>query len=114
MVVRKSELKFAFGRVPHPSTELSNVAMVVATSAALILVLAVFVPAALVLPLFSLATVVVAVVCGLVAYCFRSGQAHESPVRSVAGAFMLLGCVAGMLSGPDQVLQLFGVTAATP
>ncbi len=109
MVAPKSEVKLGFAHSLSLPIEPSNLALVIALSVALVLLLALLVPAGQVLPIFSLGAVAAAIGGGVLALAVRARAARDSGTWHVAGMFMLLGCIAGMLSGPDQVLQLFGV-----
>jgi hypothetical protein len=67
----------------------------------------------LLLPAFSLACLVNAGCAALLAWCLRAKR-HTDHVNlwDVAGAYAFIGFAAGMISKPEQVLQLFG--AAMP
>src|SRR5262245_25960308 len=113
MFARKSELKPAFGQHRHVLIEPSNLAIIIALAAALVLLLAAVTPAGQVLPIFALGAMAASVGCGLIALLSnRRDAAKEHPAWHIAGVFMLLGCIAGMLSGSEQVLQLFGLEPA--
>src|SRR5262245_42668987 len=109
MVARKSELKFD----PHPvldlRLQLSPLAVVGGLSSAVALLLVPLVPVGQVLPIFSLAAMAASVASGLAAYFSRHDDNGRPTASPVAGAFMLLGCVAGMLSGAEQVADLFDI-----
>jgi hypothetical protein len=107
MFARKSADKLAFTGGVH-LIEPSNLALLIALSVAAVLLLALFVPAGHVLPIFSLAALAASVGTGAKAVLTR-GRDH---VWQIAGMFMLLGSIAGMLSGPEAVLELFGVVPA--
>jgi hypothetical protein len=66
----------------------------------------------LLLPAFSLAWLVNAGCVALLAGCLRAKR-HTDHVNlwDVAGAYTFIGFAAGMISKPEQVLQLFGVAA---
>ena len=68
------------------------------------------VPAALLLPAFSLFAVICAAVAA--AFAWRTGAARHSrnvTAWDVSGACALCGIAAGMLSEPENVVQLFGL-----
>jgi hypothetical protein len=64
----------------------------------------------LLLPAFSLAWLVNAGCAALLAWCLRAKR-HTDHVNlwDVAGAYAFIGFATGMISKPEQVLQLFGV-----
>ena len=67
------------------------------------------VPPLAVVPVVSLAAIAAAAVVALFAW-YRGAERASSNITSwdVAGALAFLGFSAGILSGPEQVLQLFG------
>jgi hypothetical protein len=89
---------------PQPTTGV----FIVATTAGL-LVLASLVPPALMLPATSLAAVTTGLVVALFVW-WRRAKRHSSDVTGwdVAGALAFIGFSAGILTDPEQVLQLFG------
>jgi hypothetical protein len=78
-------------------------------AAAPIMLVAVLVPRALVLPALSLTAIAIAMAAGTIAWWRRSRE-HAPTVTlwDVAGAFMLIGCAAAMLSQPEHLLEVFG------
>ena len=66
----------------------------------------------LLLPTFSLAWLVNAGCVAFLAGCLRAKR-HTDHVNlwDVAGAYAFIGFATGMISKPEQVLQLFGVAA---
>jgi len=71
------------------------------------------VPAALLLPAFSLYATGCAAVAA--AFAWRNGATrrdHGVTAWDVSGACMLIGIAAGMFSEPDTVVQLFRLSAA--
>jgi len=109
MVARRSEFKATFGHGLHWPAAPSNLTIVLALSAAVILMLALLLPVDQVLPMFSIAAIAASVLSGAASYLVRRRERAEHPAWHVAALFMLLGAVAGMLSGPEQVMQLFGI-----
>lgn len=85
--------------------------VLVLLAAAPIVLVAALVPRALVLPSLSIAAIVIAMTVGAVAW-WRKAQRQTANVTlwDVAGAFMLIGCAAAMMSEPENVLQVFGQT----
>lgn len=71
------------------------------------------VPSPLVLPAVSLGFFAIAAAAAATAWV---GRAKRTDLRvttwDVAGAFVLIGCAAAMLSQPENVLRLFGHTLA--
>ena len=86
---------------------------VVATVAS-VLLLVLSVPPPLALPALSFASFVAAVIVALIAWWSRTDRRAEGlTLWDIAGIFALLWIVTGMLSGPEQMVQMFGpVTAA--
>jgi hypothetical protein len=88
-----------------------TLAMLTALAAAPIALSLVFVPHTAVLPLISLAAVALAAITALVAWV-RRAKRHGDRVTmwDVSGALAFIGCAAAMLSRPDNVLQLLGIS----
>jgi hypothetical protein len=73
------------------------------------ILLAAYLPPALVLPMYGLFCVAAAAAFTLIA-CWR-GDRHDAPFVTwwdVAGAFAFIGCAAVLLSDPEDVLPLLG------
>jgi hypothetical protein len=76
------------------------------------LLLFVLTPGPLLLPVLSIATMAVAALAALFGWLRREPwQVERITAWDIAGALALIGCAAGMLSQPENVLQLFGVPA---
>lgn len=76
------------------------------------LLLVALTPGPLLLPVLSLAAMAGAAVAALLGWVRREPWHGERITAwDIAGAFALIGCAAGMLSQPENVLQLFGVPA---
>jgi hypothetical protein len=74
--------------------------------------LVILTPGPLVLPVLSLATMAVAAVAALLGWVRRERWSGDRVTSwDIAGAFAFIGCGAGMMSQPENVLQLFGVPA---
>jgi hypothetical protein len=66
-------------------------------------------PAPFVLPAFSILSIIMSVIVGVTAYVVDREPAQGAITNwDIAGAFMLVGCVAGLLCEPQNVLQLVG------
>lgn len=76
------------------------------------LLLVVLIPVPLLLPVLSLAAMSIAAGAALFGWA-RQERWSGGRITSwdIAGAFALIGCAAGMLSQPENALQLFGVPA---
>jgi hypothetical protein len=101
-----------FGRdVLKPQTVLAGLT---AAAAAPILLLALMLPPALVLPVLSLAALAVAGHVAIAAW-WRGARRDGDRVTlwDIAGATAFIGFAAGMLSDPDHVVQLFDRSAMT-
>lgn len=85
--------------------------VLVLLAAAPIVLIAALVPRVAVLPALSLAAIAIAMIAGAVAW-WRQASRHTANVTlwDVAGAFMLIGCAAAMMSQPENLLQVFGHT----
>lgn len=69
-------------------------------------------PGPLLLPVLSLAAMASAAVAALLGWVRREPwHGNRITAWDMAGAFTLVGCAAGMLSQPENVLPLFGVPA---
>jgi hypothetical protein len=78
-------------------------------AAAPIVLVAVFVPRPLVLPVVSLVALAAAGLAALLAWLIRAKQRTNTITTwDVAGACALIGCAAAMLSDPENVLNLLG------
>ena len=87
------------------------IALALATAVPLLL-LASFVPRALVLPVLSLAAIGCAALLALVAYWRRTPRQVETvTLWDLAGAAALIGFAAGMLTGPEQILHFVNSTS---
>jgi hypothetical protein len=85
--------------------------VLVLLAAAPIVLVAAFASRALVLPSLSIAAIAVAMAAGALAW-LRKAKRHTANVTlwDVAGASMLIGCAAAMMSEPENFLQVFGQT----
>ena len=108
MTLWKSEHDHAYGLARHYAGHLLDLPLLIALAAAPGLLLAWLVPLPLVLPAVSIVSFTVA---GLVAlWAYRSGvdrHTHGITLWDVVGIFALIWIVAGMLSVPEHVVQLF-------
>jgi hypothetical protein len=78
-------------------------------AAAPIVLVAVFVPRPLVLPVVSLVAITAAGLAALLAWLIRAKRRGNSLTTwDVAGACALIGCAAAMLSEPENVLAVLG------
>jgi hypothetical protein len=94
-------------RIPEPLHTQTKLAAMAATAALPMLLLALFVPRPLVLPVLCLIAVAGAAAASLVAWKRGSVRdAHHVTAWDVAGALAFVGCAAAMLSNPEQVLIL--------
>ena len=86
-------------------------AILVLLAAAPIVLVAALVPHAMLLPTFSIGAIAIAAVTATVAW-WRKAERHTPTVTlwDTAGAFMLIGCAAAMMTEPENLLQLFGHT----
>jgi hypothetical protein len=76
------------------------------------LLLVVLTPGPLLLPVLSLAAMAIAAVAVLFGWARRERRNGDRITSwDIAGAFALIACAAGMLSQPENALQLFGVPA---
>jgi hypothetical protein len=94
---------FSFG--PH-----ATAATLMATAAIPVLVIALFVPPSLVLPMLSIVAIVNSGVVALFAWC--SGAEHSGDritAWDVSGACAFIGFAAGTLSKPEHVVQFFAL-----
>lgn len=74
--------------------------------------LVVLIPGSLLLPVLSLAAMAIAAGATLFGWARRERRNGDRITWwDIAGAFALIGCAAGMLSQPENALQLFGVAA---
>jgi len=80
-------------------------------AAAPLLLIASLVPPAATLPAISLAAITVAGVAAGVAW-WRKANRHGASVTlwDVAGAFVLIGCAAAMMTDPENLMQVLGQT----
>lgn len=76
-----------------------------------ILLVAALVPRAAVLPTISLIAIAAAAGAAALAW-WRKARRHAATVTlwDVAGAFVLIGCAAAMMSQPENLLQVFAHT----
>jgi len=86
-------------------------AVLVLLAAAPIALVAALVPRELVLAAFSVVAMTIAIAIAAVAW-WRKAARHSATVTlwDAAGAFMLIGCAAAMMTEPENLLQLFGFT----
>jgi hypothetical protein len=97
-----------FGRdALKPQTVLAGLT---AAAAAPILLLALMLPPALVLPALSLAALALAGHVAIAAWCARR-DGDRVTLWDIAGAIAFIGFAAGMISDPDHVVQLFDRSA---
>lgn len=96
--------------VPTGAGSSASLALLSATVAMPLVLLAAFVPAALVLPLFGMTAVVYAALFAAIAW-WRSEERDVDGVTwwDVAGAFAFIGFAAVLLSKPGEVLPLLGM-----
>jgi len=88
--------------------------MIAVTAAASVLLLVWWLSPPLVLPALSFASFVAAGIVALLACWLRTDhRAKGFTLWDIAGVFALLWIVAGMLSGPEQMVQPFGPVTAT-
>ena len=82
--------------------------VLVLLAAAPIVLVATLVPRVAVLPALSLAAIAIAAIVATLAW-WRNANRHAATVTlwDVAGAFMLIGCAAAMLSQPENLMQVF-------
>ena len=91
---------------PH----LTLVVLAIAAAAPIALV-ALLVPRELVLAAFSVVAMSIAIAIAAVAWWRKTArQSANVTLWDAAGAFMLIGCAAAMLSEPEVLLQVFGQT----
>jgi hypothetical protein len=87
-------------------------AAVVTLTAPPVLLLASVTPSAFLLPVLSLTAMGVAGVTALLAWaCSKREPEDRVTLWDISGAFALIACGAGIFSEPENVLQMFGVTA---
>ncbi len=90
--------------VPH-----IRMARLVTLAATPILIASSLVPKGAVLPVVSLTAVALAAVVAFAAWGFGARRDGDTvTLWDIAGAFVLVGCAAAMLSGPENLLQTFG------
>jgi hypothetical protein len=108
MALWKSEHSSAYGFTLHSPGQHLDLPVVVALAAALGLLLVWLVPLPLVLPALSIVAFTVAGFVALLAY-HSGADRHTDGITpwDVAGIFALIWVVAGMLSEPEHVVQLF-------
>lgn len=100
---------------PHPLGVqiLSHVkmAVLVALSAAPILVAISLVPRTAAVPVICLTAFGLAALVGLAAWSLGARRDSDNVTAwDIAGVFVLVGCAAAMLSEPENILQTFGLT----
>jgi len=87
----------------------ATLAALIALAAGPLVLVASFTPRPLFLPVVSLLSMAVAGLAASLAWAFRARWHSDNiTVWDIAGAFVLIGCAAAMLSKPENVLQLFG------
>jgi hypothetical protein len=102
---RSYERRAGLGSPAHPRT----LAVLIGGAVAPIGVVLWLVPAPFVLPAFSVLSILMSVLIGAVAYFVdRTSEKEAITNWDIAAAFMLVGCVAGLLCEPHNVLQLVG------
>ena len=85
-------------------------AILMATAAFPVLVIAALVPPPLVLPVLSIVSIVNAGLVGLFAWCFGAERGGDRITAwDVSGACAFIGVAAGTFSKPEHVMQLFGL-----
>jgi hypothetical protein len=100
-------------RIPEPLQTHTRLAGMAASAALPLLLLTVLLPRPLVLPVLCLVAIAGAAVVSFVAW--KRGSARDAQhltAWDVAGALVLVGCAAAMLSQPEQVIYL-AETAST-
>jgi hypothetical protein len=93
--------------IPEPVYIHSKLAAMAAVAALPLIALSALLPRPLVLPVLCLIAIAAAAVVSLVAW--KRGAARDSrhvTAWDVAGALILVGCAAAMLSDPEQVIYL--------
>lgn len=108
-----------YGPGKHPGSDAGNLlgplvphAVVFALTVPPAVLLTILTPGPLLLPVLSLVAMAVAAVAALLGWVRREPWHGERITAwDIAGAFALIGCAAGMLSQPENVLPLFGVPA---
>jgi hypothetical protein len=101
----------------HPASDAGNVlgplvhhAVGFALTVPPALLLVVLIPGPLLLPVLSLAAMAIAGGAAVFGWARRERWDRDRITSwDIAGAFALIGCAAGMLSQPENALQLFGV-----
>jgi hypothetical protein len=89
-----------------PHVKLGGLTLLAATPLA---VVAMLVPQPLVLPVVSLAAIAAGGLAALIAWLIRAKRRGNTITSwDVAGACVLIGCAAAMLSDPENVLNLLG------
>jgi hypothetical protein len=108
MAFWKSAHSFACGCTPYSPRRHLNLLILIAIAAAPGLLLVWLIPPALVLPVVSIASFVIATTIALLAYYLKAERytQHVTP-WDIAGAFALIWIAAGMLSEAEQVFKLF-------
>jgi hypothetical protein len=105
-MVRQTFLGDRLG-VVRPRIALAVLPILAAVPIALSLAL---VPRTAALPFVSLSAFALAALVALVAWtCNMRRHGDRVTLWDVSGALAFIGCAAAMLSGPDNVLQLFGI-----
>jgi hypothetical protein len=114
MALWNSELGFAYGFTRHSPGQHLELPVLIALAVASGFLLVWLVPHPLVLPTLSIVSLTVAGVIALLAY-HSGADRHADGITpwDVAGVFALIWVVAGMLSEPEQVVQLFDHLAMT-
>jgi hypothetical protein len=111
----KSEHSSAYGSTLHSPGQHLDLPVLIALAAAHGLLLVWLVPLPLVLPALSIVSFTVTGVVALLAY-HSGADRHAGGITpwDVAGVFALIWVVAGMLSEPEHVVQLFYHITMTP
>jgi hypothetical protein len=99
-------------RVPRPTARV-GLALLALPAGLTALAMLWLLPSVLLLPTLSLATLAIAGLLALLAWLLElPGRTAQVNLWDVAGAFALVGFAAGMLSQPEQVVQMFGPATA--
>jgi hypothetical protein len=114
MTLWKSEHSFASGFTRHSPGQHLELSVLIALAVASAFLLVWLVPLPLVLPTLSIVSFALAGFIALLAYHFGADRRADGITPwDVAGVFALIWVVAGMLSEPEQVVQLFDHIAMT-
>jgi hypothetical protein len=111
MDIRRSLRDPPYGVVLRHLTPHAKLTMLTVLAAAPIVAVSALVPRALVLPVVSLVAIAAAMLFAFLSW-MRPARRHGETITSwdIAGACVLIGCGAAMLSEPESVLNLLGPT----